>query len=262
MKRITYIILGLLALPLYGQAQGQEQTEFAGRASVTADWKIVKGLHLNAEYEIRSEDAFKGVERNQFGIGVSYKINGWLRVAGGYDYIGRFNSERELKPRHRGYLDVIGTLNLGYWRLSLKERLQLTHKSFEMNTFQAPVNDLGLKSKLKLSYRGFQTIEPYAFAELRHDLNAASYNAEFNPEKGKYVNYEFTGYKCAYVDRLRMSAGLVWTISKHHEIDFGFMADRIYGRKLDVNSEGTKLKSVIWDNYWALGLAVGYAFSF
>jgi len=262
MKKVVILsaLLLLVGAPAFTRDVGDNS--FGGRASLSVDWKVLKGLHVGVEYEIRSTDKFKGVERNQVGASVSYKFNSFLRVAGGYDYIGHFNSERELKPRHRGYLDVIGTYNVGYWRFSLKERLQLTHKSYDLNKFQNPVNDIGLKSRLKVTYRGHQTLSPYAFLELRNGFNGASYSADFDPQTGKYTNYKFTGYHYASLDRVRMSLGVEWSPAKHHTLDFGLLVDRNSDRSLDVNSSGTKLKSVILDKYWAFNLAIGYVFSF
>jgi len=262
MKRYAITLLALALFQLHASAQELEPTEFMGRANVGVDWKIVKGLHLSADYELRTKDAFSGIERHQADVGLSYKVNDWFRAGTGYTYIAHFNSSDELKSRHRAYLDLIGSLNAGYWRFSLRERLQLTNKSYDINEYQDPRNDVSLKSRFKVMYRGHQILGPYTYVELRNTFNAASYNAEYVPETGKYTNYEFTGYNYAYINRVRLALGIDFRLGKHHDIDFCFLADRNFDRELDVNKAGTKLKSVTWHNYWGLNLCLGYVFSF
>ncbi len=249
----------LLFLPLCSLNQSFAQTSVRGRASLEADWKVAKGLHIGAEYELRSAESFAAVERHQFTLGTSYKINNYLKVGAGYCYVARYNTSRDFKPSHRAHIDLTASTR-GPWKLSLRERLILAHKSYSVNSFQEAKNDVVLKSRLKLSYTGFKSIEPYAFFELKNIFNAVS--CDFNYDGTSYSGYNFKGYDDAYVTRLRGALGLEWKLSRHSAIDFSCFVDYNRDRKIDTNKAGTKLKDISWEKAWCTSLCLGYCFSF
>ncbi len=264
--RIRIIIvpaLLLVSMLAKGQTPATEtEADFRSRTSVGIDWKVAKGLHMNAGYELRTEDKLSRIERNQFNVGIEYSPVKHLDIGAGYYFIGQYNSEKTFKPRHRAYLDVTGSYKFGMWKLSLRERIQLTHKAYDVNSFQQTVNLLELKSRLKVAYKGFAHLEPYAYAELRNCFNGPSFTAEYDKTTGKYSNYQFTGYSDAYINRLRGALGLEWNISRHHSIDFKLMEDWCRSKAIDTNAEGTKLKSYSWTQALNTTLSIGYRFSF
>ena len=128
-KTFLVVLVLLLPLALRGQGTLNELTnDFRGRISVGVDKKIIKGLHVGLEAEARLKDNFGRIGRLQADLNVSYKPLPWLKTSLGYVFMENVNSAGEWKMRHRLYADVTGILDVGYWRLSLKERLQLTHK--------------------------------------------------------------------------------------------------------------------------------------
>lgn len=234
-----------------------------GRASAELDWKVSKGFHLNAEYEIRSKDSFSGIERNQISIGASYKLNKHFKAGLDYTFIGHYaKSSGDFRPRHRLSADVTASMDAGDWRFSLKERLQFTHKAYDVNRFQEVLNPLTLKSRLTVKYRGFKAVEPYAYAELRNIFNAPRCSASYNNATGAWSDYEFLDYTHAYVNRVRGAAGLEWKLSKIHSIDFTAMYDFHHELEIDTNKYGTKLKSYEWQKPQSITLCIGYKFSF
>ena len=42
----------------------------SSRSSAEVDWKIRKGLHLNAGYELRTKTSLAGIERHQVSVGI------------------------------------------------------------------------------------------------------------------------------------------------------------------------------------------------
>lgn len=261
--RYLYICaICLLATPLAGMAQGTAndiETEYGGRLSLQFDYKLKKGLHLTADAQLRTQDNFKATGRYQAGLGVDYKINGFLKAGAGYTYISVRNSSDEWNPRHRIYAQLTGTLKSGDWRLSLKERLQLTHRS-GVNTYQTTPNSLTLKSRLKAEYKGFTAVSPYIFIEARTVLNDPACSADWNGSE--YSNYSFSGYNDAYFNRLRGALGMEWKIDKHNSIDLTAMLDYCYDKEIDTDKEGTKLKSLTYDRTIAPQLSIGYVYSF
>lgn len=259
MKHRYLIAALMLLLPL---AASSQDTSIRTRSSLEADWKIRKGLHLNAEYELRTSDGLSGVERHQLSLGLSYKLNRHFTAGVGYSYLGHYGSDGSLNPRHRLTAEMSYRLDAGEWRFSVKESLQLTHRSYDFNRFQQTPNALELKSRAKLSYRGLERIEPYAYLEIRNIFNGPSCSAIYSSYSGEYTNYEFLGYKNVYINRLRGALGAEWKLSKQHSLDFHALFDRSHDREIDTNKSGTKLKSISWDNSNCVSLCIGYKFSF
>lgn len=261
-KLLTLILLtSTLACPAQtGTTTGA--TEFKTRVSAGVDWKIRKSLHAEAAYELRTNGNLSGIERHQLNVGIKYSPVNHLDIGCGYYFIAHYDSGKNFKPRHRVYADVIGSYKFGEWKLSLRERVQLTHKSYDFNTFQQTPNLVELKSRLKLAYKGFARIEPYAYAELLNCFNGPSFSADYNETTGKYSNYVFLGYKDVYVNSVRTALGLEWNIDRRNSIDFRMLADFGRDKNIDTNAEGTKLKSCIWEKSSDMILTIGYVFSF
>ena len=243
------LLLGTRTLCAQSASDGRA-TDFRTRTSIGADWKIVKGLHLKADYELRTEDKLSRVSSNRLSAGLRYSPVKHLSIETGYSYIGQRNSDKELKPRHRVYLGATGSYKAGDWKFSLQETLQMTHKSYDFNVYQNTPNLLELKSRLKASYRGFSRIEPYACAELRNCFNGPSFDDGF------------AGYDDGYLNRVRASLGMEWELDKHNALDFRLISDWCSDKDIDANAEGTKLKTMAWDKSLNVSLAVGYVFSF
>lgn len=259
--KYTYIIAALLALLAPLEAMSQN-ISLRSRSSLEADWKVSKGLHLSAEYELRTADGLSGVERHQFSLGLSYKLNKHFTAGAGYSYIGHFGSDGSFNPRHRMTVEMSYKLDKGDWRFSVKESLLLTHRAYDFNRFQQTPNALELKSRAKLSYRGSKNIEPYAYVELRNIFNGPSCSATYYSAAGTYGNYEFLGYKDVYVNRLRGAVGVEWKLNGQHSLDFYSMFDHCRDRMTDTNRSGTKLKSIAWESANRASLCIGYKFSF
>ena len=261
-----YIFASALALGLCtlgGSSLSAQEVGFNARASVGADWKIVKGLHLSAEYEIRGKDSFSGVDRHQTTVGLEYKVCPYFKAGFDYIFIGGYNSSKTLKPRHRYSLNLTGTYDAGDWRFSLRERLQFTHKAYSINEFQEVRNPLQLKSRITVKYRGFRHLDPFVYFEMRNIFNAPHFSATYSETTATYSDYQFLGYDDAYVNRLRGALGVDWNITKHHVITLTAMYSYCRDKEIDTNKEGTKLKGYndkSTKQYATLSL--GYQFSF
>lgn len=168
----------------------------------------------------------------------------------------------DFKPRHRFSGNLTGTLDCGDWRFSLRERLQFTHKAYGINPCQEVRNSLDLKSRLSVKYRGFKSIEPYSFTEIRNTFNAPRCSATYNSADDSWSDYEFLGYSHSYINRVRGALGLEWNVTKRHGLDFRVMCDYLHDQKIDTDKSGAKLKSFSWRNGSNAILCVGYKFSF
>lgn len=275
-KRVLTIALIFFAgfgLPsLKAQTDVELDPEFGGRLSVSIDKKLARGLHVSLEEEIRMDNNFSSFDRFHTTLGLSYKVNDYLKLGVGYAMINPYSSSNSAfkSSRHRLMLDATGSLRFGDWRLSLRERFQATYRSGDMNEYQNPRTALTLKSRLKLSYKGLRRLEPYAYVELRNTLNAPVISASYdgtNYLTGALSQYGEAGWfidswSGVYVNRVRGSVGFDYRLSKASSIDISLMADRIMDKVVDANAEGTKLKSYTRETGFVGWINIGYSYSF
>ena len=232
------------------------------RSSAEVDWKIRKGLHLNAGYELRTKTSLAGIERHQVSVGIDYKVCDYFKVGGEYFFIGHFDSMDTFKPRHRLSLNLTGQYSVGDWKFSLREKLQLTHNAYEMNKFQNVPNALQLKTRFTVKWQKFRVIEPFAYIEMRNIFNAPKCSATWNESTGTYSDYEFLGYDHAYINRLRGAMGFDCNITRAHSIEFTLMYNRVRKEEIDTNKDGTLLKSLYWKDSHELPICIRYKYSF
>lgn len=270
---IFAIVLSAFGFPsLKAQNDVDLDPEFGGRLSVSIDKKLARGLHISLEEEIRMDNNFGSFDRFHTTLGLSYKVNDYLKLGVGYAMINPYSSSDGAfkSSRHRLMLDATGGLRFGDWRLSLRERFQATYRSGDMNEYQNPRTALTLKSRLKLSYKGLRRFEPYAYIELRNTLNAPVISASYDGtnyltsalsqygEAGWFID-SWTGM---YVNRVRGSIGFEYRLSKASRIDISLLADRIVDKVVDANAEGTKLKSYTRETGFVGWINIGYSYSF
>ena len=266
MKHKKLLLICALALSSAGLARAQGtvnalENDFGGRISITADKKIVKGVHLFAEGEVRMSDNFSSLGRYQAGLGLTWKISDVFKVGTGYIFIQKQNSAGTWKPHHRVYLDGAVNLRAGDWRFSVKERLQYTHRDVN-NPFQNNPNSLSLKSRFKIAYKGLANVTPYGYVELRNVFNDPSVKATWSTASLAYADYSFGGYNDVYINRIRGSLGAEWKITKRHALDFFLLTDYNYDKDIDTDAAGTILRSLTYDQSIKVSLGVGYKFSF
>lgn len=254
MKTRILLLTALAALPVLCRAQGAQsalETDFSTRTSIAVDKRLSKGLHLEAEYELRTENALSKIDRHQASLGLSYKFTDWLKGDLSYTFFDRYGTTAGWEPRHR----LSGSLTFGYragdWRFSLRGMAQLTHKTEDLNVWQETRNQVTLKSRFKVQYKGFSNLEPYGLLELKTILNDPLYSSG-----------SFAGYTHAYITRYRGGLGLEWKFSPQHALNVYGLLDYNYTVDIDANRAGTVLKSVGTGRVLNTTLGVGYTFSF
>lgn len=263
--RFLYLSICLAALPLLSRAQGTVNTlenDFATRTTVTVDKKLAKGLHLAVDYQLRTENALSRIDRHQASLGLSYKFNNYFRGGLSYTFIYHNGASSGWVPRHRGEVFLTAGFRAGDWRFSLRETLQLTHRTGDYNVYQNTPNLVALKSRFKIQYKGFRSVEPYVFFELKNVLNDPAFSASWNTSSASYSNSSFLGYGNAYITRYRGALGLEWKIDNRNALEFYGLADYLYEKNIDANKTGTKLKSLTWDQTFRTTVGIGYKFSF
>lgn len=267
----------VLSNGLLAQTDVDLDPELGGRLSFSVDKKLARGLHLSLDEEIRMDGNFGSFERFHTTVSMSYKLNDYLKMGVGYALINGYDNDNSAfkSARHRLMADVAGSVIVGNWRLSIRERFQATYRCGEMNEYQSPRTALMLKSRLKVQYKGFRRIEPYAYVELRHILNAPVINAVYNTATDTWGYYSYgtfynkgdegwflEGFRGGYMNRLRGSVGFDYRLTRRSSIDVALMADYCMSKEVDANAEGTKLKSYTRETGFVGWITAGYSFSF
>ena len=273
-KLIVVLFAAVLApcVSALAQTDVDLDTEFGGRLSLGLDKKIVKGLNVTLEEEVRMADNFGSLGRLQTTLGVKYRVLPYLRLGLGYVLINPYDSESGSfsSLRHRFIADATGLLKVGDWTFSLRERFQATRRTGQFNEYQNPATALMLKSRLMAKYRGLGMFEPYAYFEMRHYLNApvikatTDGNRYYTPEgtvKGE-PGWFLEGFNGCYANRYRSCVGVEMEITKQHAVELYLLADYISEKKVDANAEGTKLKSYTLQKGWVMNIGAAYVFSF
>lgn len=269
MKRL-FTLLALL-LPVLATAQESASdldTDFGGRVAVGVNYKIAKGLHLKVEEELRMDNNFGSIDRLQTTIGLSYKLNSYLRFGVGYALLNPYKRSESLfaPPRHRLYGDVTGTLRWGDVQFQLRERLQLTHREGTYNTFQSTPNSLALKSRFTVKYKGWQKVEPSLGFELRTTLNdptgTVSGDVQYKKDGTAYMDYTPAGYTNMYISRYRGIAGLEWKITQQHSLEPYVLLDYVSSYELDVNGDGTRYFGDSYQNTFRTSVGLSFTYSF
>lgn len=267
MKRWTI----LLALLIPVAAAAQRTTEVSGRASVGAEYKIVKGLHLNVSEEIRTGSGFSSLGSLRTTAGLSYKPAKFIKLGAGYTLINPYKTSAAAfnNPRHRFWADVSGYLVLGDFQFSLRERLQLTHRTGDFNVYQSTPDALGLKSRIGVKYKRFKAVEPSVSFEVRTALNdpwGEVTSSTIQTTKGgkTYYPYQFSGYTHVYNNRYRLNIGADVRLSKHHHLEPYLLLDSCSDYEIDTNSDGTRLytATTAWNETMGFVLGLSYTLSF
>lgn len=286
MRKVLLILALLLPAAAFAQETVDEGTSFGARATVEADAKLAKGLHLTAHEEFRWYSSDEDVLRFYSGIGLEYKVLPFLKVGAEYEYINRLKhltdtkkdgsvvEEDEWSVRHRGNFFLTGTWKTTDWQFGLKETFRITNRPGDMNTLQAPRNALSLKHKASVKYLGWGSVVPFAAFEVRNTLNDAAFSGTYHPSAtknvDKYTDEKFLGYNHAYINRLRAQLGVTVKFNKHHEVDFYLLGDHYKNKEIDTNREGSDswkenglvLKSIEWRTGNMISAGVGYKWSF
>lgn len=222
MRRFTFLLLmsTILSLPMMAQDEGTENCLWM---SAELQKKINKQWSIGTEVEYRLRDDMKNTDRWTASVSAAYKPYKWLKFDAGYKFIRLQNPfEQKLAAngqtvkretpaywsnRHRLFASVTGTLSLGQFDISLRERWQYTYRpEITVESYDGLMEDGDRDDKVK---------EGKASHVLRSRLEVG-YNiprSNINP----YVNVELY-HAAGGLDKIRYTAGADWKITKQHTL--------------------------------------------
>lgn len=207
--------------------------DFQLKAAVGASHKFFNLMTLSAEQEGRMRDHMSSC-RSYSTVDINFDLFDFFKAGFGYTFI-----YQTPHARHRGYVDVMGVWKTGNWTFSLKERVQMTHKVWDINNYQQPRNLVELKSRVKASYKfASLPLKPYASFEVRNEFNGVRYASysTFRPESLTYND--------SYINRLRTTIGTEWRLNRTEILDFYLMYDYNYDRQFDVSRNKQRFRSI------------------
>lgn len=288
-----------IALSMPTMAQGNpfdlddEISDFGVWTSVGVEKKINKKWGVELEGEFRTADALSEVARYSLGISTDYKLTSWLKADVGYIFLRDFNraesslqwksdeyddedyqwSKYELdendafwRSRHRFNVSLTGSVKLGRFKLSLRERWQYTYQpevafsKVEYDVLRYNIDDWGWAQEAmglvehdgylwKISEEG-EAKNDSKRAKHSHVLRSrlqVAYDIKgvpFEPYASVEMYNDFDGFK---IKKMRYTIGGDYKINKQHSIGLYYRHQDFSG---DDEGESTHI------------LGVGYKFKF
>lgn len=228
MKRIKKVAIILMAmLPICSQAQSDE---FGTWTSISFDKKLSKPLSVGAELELRTGNNLKNIDRWSAGVSIDYRLTKWLKASAGYTYLYDYHPEAYtyqddgdlnkrtmtyFGSRHRLSASLTASKSFGNLSISLRERWQYTYRPEQENMrmdyqhadlgYSYPVKGKAKhvwRNKLQLKYKASDLLRPYLYGET-------------------YVNG-------SGLDKLRLSLGTEFKLSKKSALNVGYMFQKPY----------------------------------
>lgn len=253
------LIVSALLLISFVTLSAQELTptivntnDFRGRVEGGFECKIAKDLNLEAGIEMRLKSDFQTVDRMQTSIGISYEPSKYLTVGADYILINTHEPGYWEKPRHRANVNVEGSLKVGRFDLSLRERVQTTFRTDSVNRFEKMNPEVVLRSRLKAEYKiRHSRWTPYLMFELNNTLNAPSV----------VHNYKDDPYSTeCFVSRYRLGVGAKFRIDRHNRLDFFYYFDYDRGYNIDYKGNKGDLKGYLQENDYRHIFGISYKF--
>lgn len=199
----TVMVTLLLLCPVVRSSALAQESDMGFGISVSGEHRLMRGMKLQAEAEVRSQDVLSQLERWAIGLSLDYRLTDYLKSDVGYCLMDRFHlaeyTDRGNRisgywaPRHRWYASLQGQYVCGRFKVSLRERYQLTHSPLQYvpkyvvvhgdpdyygyrltDEVKAGHQDHLLRQRLQVSYDVRHShLTPSVSIEALHDLSQA-----------------------------------------------------------------------------------------
>jgi long-subunit fatty acid transport protein len=240
-KRLLTVVAAALVVA-GAAAQVPSVSKFGIWTGASVTKKISSRWSLEAEGEMRTQDALNRIDRWSASLGANYKVLSFLRLGASYTFLYTYNmNEWKPKydeddgewtgynvttaywmPKHRFSFDVTGNYDIGRFSISLRERVQYTYNDSSTTDkhnmrFYGATDSLYLKkiesktidSKDKWSLRSRLKVE----YNIRHCALTPFVSCEVYNDLKDNFSYQ----------KIRMEVGSEYKINKHHAIDLSYL---------------------------------------
>ncbi len=215
-KRLFQVILSaiILLVPLGAMAQ-----DFGLDVNLGLKKKIIKGLNIEASFELRTQDISSEMERIDAGLDISYKPIDYFKFGAGYHFIDKYKLKHETKsgnivdnywsPRHRANVFVTGILPIENFEISLQEKYQYTYRS--ENSVKKWNSD-GVQKKNKVYDAEHSHIMRSRILAQYH-IKPIHLSPYYSMEMYNDLTDSFS------IDKIRLKVGMEYSLKKHHDFD-------------------------------------------
>lgn len=238
------------------------------RQSANFGYKLPGGFDLGLEEELRevvyapAEDPMAYFSKSYTTLSLGYKLLAHQSLRSGYKYglkfdLGytlKYNNSSLRKARdkgmegsllaseclqHRPYVELSGSMEMGDWKLTLKETYRVTFRSDSVRVkdkwnegiFVNEKNPclMELKTRLKIDYSlPGKPLKLFSWGEVSHTLNEQT--CPWSDSEGHPL------YGGQYLRGGKASVGLRWRLNKHNALSLSYLY--YYQQERDINITG------------------------
>ena len=250
MARILLVVF--LGLFFVQQPCSAQSDDFGMWTSVELEKKVNKKFSLGLEAEMRTRDNSGEMDRWSFGLSGSYKLTKWLKAGAGYTLLYDNNEkcsyyddeDDEGEPwygkvkrqaqywgiRHRVYAGLQGSVDVGRFKLSLRERWQYTYRpektaSRDFYEYDGTTGELMelVKDESEKTYKGKGKNVLRSRLQVDYDIPSCKVDP--------YASVELTN--AWSVQKVRYTLGAEWKIRKVHTLNFYYRYQDIRNDEFD-----------------------------
>ena len=228
--------------------------DFRGRVEGSFEWEPIKDLSLEAGVQLRLNNDLGSVDCFHTSFGAEYEVCKYFSLGAEYILINGYESDKKAwdMPRHRLNVNLTGSVKFGRVELSLRERLQTTFRTDDVNVYEKPQNEMILRSRLMAEYSiRHSKWTPYVLFELHNTLNAPKVVQNYKEFPLSYDNY---------ITRYRAGVGTKFRITRNHRLDFYYYFDYDRGYDIDYKSNKGTLKGYYQENEFRHTFGISYKF--
>lgn len=232
MKRLTFMIISA-AFIFAIKAHAYDDHDFQVWNTDVEEFKVTKDLAMALEEEFRWADNASELSYQHYDLGLSYNLNKYLSVGGGYRQVYERKSAK-FKEENEPYLTATLFWDLLGFKFDDRSRMEYRHFDYQSDSWR---------------YRNKFTVKfPWKFTPLEKLSNILPHflmgltKMEIRPYLSDEVLIGFG--KIAQLNQNRFSAGLAMNIAKNIKAELYYMlqSTKSQDKWLDANVLGTKLK--------------------
>ncbi len=173
-----------------------QDTDYGIWYEAKAEKNIWKGLRLDLEASIRTNEKAANIEKFYLEPGLRYKFNDYFNAGIYYRFIDQKEKDDKYHPRHRWFIQMKGTApSMARFTLAVRYRIQQQFKTYiEDPEDEEPQWYQRIRFELDYDVRGVP-LKPYINAEIHAQL--------FSPNE-------------LFADKWRSMIGIEYTLSKKH----------------------------------------------
>jgi len=201
MMRIKNLSLLIAVILLPAGLTGQK-SDFGLWYQFSADHELVKGLRVEAEASLRTDNNASRAESWYFEPGLRYKFNKYFAAGIYYRFIEQVEKDDRFHARHRWFVQLKGDLPVSRFTFSARYRIQQQFKTY----IGDPEDEIPVWShRLRV--------------ELDYDIKSLPLTPYINAE---IYNQVFAGNDIM-VEKMRYMAGVEYTIAKRHTVGIEYV---------------------------------------